>query len=240
MTKTITKPSFREEEGIIYLDDVKLAFNSQRVGPLNFSGLRQEDYGNGFRMPIMPELVHLVYASLENQDYDTAKNVVITLKRNWLTGNTGILYVPDGMFVWDKPNLRDGRISMDQKDLEARLGSYEERGVVFSDDRSVRFTQYGFVKREQSSLALSENLGVIALVGGEENAEKIARASEHYKLDPWFCALSNVKSLEIKVAGLISDNFGSRLYVNAYGGEGFVNGSSFVVRESGEATRAEK
>jgi len=223
MTKTITKPSFREVVAVttMNLDDEGLTFNSQRVGPLNFAGLRNADYSPGFRMPTMPELVPLVYASLENQDYDTAKNIVENLRRNWLTGNTGILYVPpEGMFVQDNPDLRDGRISMNQEVLEARLGSHEERGVVFSDDKSARFTPYEFVRGEQSSLTLSENPGVIALVGGEEKAEKLARASEHYKTKSYFWALDKVDSPQIRVAGLLPDSFNGRLSVGAYDGEG--------------------
>ncbi|MEK6897710.1 MAG: hypothetical protein AABW93_04250, partial [Nanoarchaeota archaeon] len=102
MEKTMAKPTFKEIVAVttIELDD-GLVFNAQRVGPMNFLGLRQADYGQGFRMLTMPELVHLVHASLENKGYETAKNVIKTLKDYWLTGNTGILYVPKGMFVQD-------------------------------------------------------------------------------------------------------------------------------------------
>ena len=243
MTETITKPSFEEVVAIttMNLPDVSLRFNAQSVGPGTFRELREADYGPGFRMPKMPELIPLVYSSLENQDYKTAKNVVNTLKEYWLTGNTGILYVPEGMFVQDVPELKKGRISMDQKALEARLGSYEESGVVFSDDRSVRFTLYGFVREEQSSLALSENPGVIALVGGEENAEKIAKASEHYRLDPYFWSLGNVKSPAISVAGLGSSVFGGRLGVGAGSEEYLDRRYSFgVLDDDAEGIIAEK
>ncbi len=137
-------------------------------------------------MPTMPELVPLVYASLENKNYDTAKNVVKTLKNHWIAGNTGILYVSEGIFVQDNPELEDGIISMNQKTLQSKLGSHEERGVVFNDDKSIRFTPYNFKIKSQTPLDLSRNTGIIALVGGEENTEKLAKASEHYRAKPYF------------------------------------------------------
>lgn len=209
MEKTIVKPSFEETMNLL---DVGLRFNAQRVGPTNFRGLREADYGKGFRMPTMPELVPLVYASLENQDHDTAKNVVKTLKRNWITSNTGIFYAPEGMFVQDNPELKDGKILMNQKALESKLGSHRERGVMFSDDRSVRFTPYKFTPYKfkigsQSALDLARNSGIIALVGGGENAEKLAKASEHYRAEPYFWTFDRVKSPQTRIVGLISGDF---------------------------------
>src|SRR3989344_691898 len=123
MTNLIQKPSFREKEGLIHLDDSGLTFNAQRVGPMNFAGLRNADYGYGFRMPTIPELIPLVYAALESQKHQTAKSIVNTLKDYWLTGNTGILYTPKGMFVQDNPSINDRRVVMEEKTLESKLGS---------------------------------------------------------------------------------------------------------------------
>lgn len=248
--ETKIKPNFREEGNLMVLDDIGLQFNAQSVGfnaqsagPRNFLELRQADYGPGFRMPTIPELVPLVYASLENQDYDAAKNVVNLMEDYWLTGNTGIRYVQEGMFVQDNPKWKGERIYMSQKVLESRLGSHEEEGVVFSDDGSVRFTPYGFVREEeQSSQALSVNPGVIALVGGEENAEKLARASEHYKHGCWFHALSCVELPEIiSVAGLFSYGFNRpRLGLDANVFVSYVDRFSFGVLKDAEGIDSKK
>ena len=250
MEKATTKPNFREVGGIINLDDVGLIFNPQRVGPMNSSGLRKADYGHDFRMPIMPELVNLVYASLENPEYESARNVVRTLRNHWLTGNTGILYTKKGMFVQDNPKIKYRSISMDKKTLDKILGLYEEKGVVFSDNRKVRFVPYGFKTGEQTPLELSRNLGVIALVDGEENAEKIAKASEHYRLNPYFWVLSSIESSQpsivaqvtltrkqgarkvVSVAVLDWGNFGDRLGVGAAGSEDGGDECSFGVKSS--------
>lgn len=223
---TNEKPRF-EELTTMTLPDVGLRFNAQKVGFRNFNNLRQVDYGKGFRMPTIPELVPLIYASLENKkEYKTAKNVVKTLKEG-ITGNTGILYVPEGMFVQDNPELKDGKILMNQKALESRLGLHKEKGVAFSDDKSIRFTPYNYKRRSQTPLELSINTGIIALVGGEENAEKLAKASNHHRRKPYFRALENVDSSQTRVARLCSDwDFGGNgLYVY---GDGWIGINSFA------------
>ena len=236
MVNTIQKPKFEEVVAFINLPDVGLKFNPQKFGPSNFAGLRQAEYGPGSRMSTMPELVPFVYASLENQKCKTAKKVVQTLKQYWLTGNISILYVPEGMFTQDDPELRNGRISMDQKTLEKRLGSHEERGVVFSKDKHIRFIPYGFKRESQSALELARNPGVIALTGSEENAEMFAKTSGHYRSNPFLWALSDVDSPQIRVAGLGLDEFGGGLGVFAGGSEDDWDRYSFGVFEDTKAT----
>lgn len=228
---TNEKPKF-EQVTTMNLSDVGLRFNAQKIGLRNFFKLRHIDYGKGFRMPTMPELVPLIYSSLKNKEHDTAKNVVKTLKKDQIIGNTGILYVPKGMFVQDNPELKGIIISMNQQALEMRLGSHKERGVVFSDDGSVRFTPYNFKRKSQTPLELSINTGIIALVGGEENAEKLAKASERYRAKPYFRALEKGPSVT-RVAGLSSDYLliNSRLVVDADDIEGFVSRFSFGVQK---------
>ena len=235
MTIAILKPRFEEVVAVttINLPDFGLEFNAQRVGPTNFYGLRTADYGPGFRMPTMPELVPLVYASPKNRDKETAKNVIRSLKENWLTGNTAIHYFPEGMFVEDNPEMKNGRIvTPTQKDLEKRLGSHEEIGIAFSHDKSVRFVPDGFKRESQTALELARNPGIIALTGSEENAEMLAKASEHYKLDPWFYTLSKVDLPQTRVAGLGSSNFGNRLVVGAGNSEDYDYGGSFGVKNT--------
>ena len=232
MGNAIAKPKFEEVVAVttMNLPDVGLKFNAQRVGPMNFAGLRTADYGPDFRMPTMPELVPLVYASLENKDYETAKKVIKTLRENWLTGNTAFHYFPIGMFAEDSPKMKSGRIVLpNQKTLEKRLGSHEEKGVVFSDDRSLRFVPYGFKMESQTALNLSTNPGVIALAGSEQNAEMLAKASQNYRENPHFWALSSVKTPQTRVAGLGSDVFGDRLVVGADGSENYDYRFSFGV-----------
>ncbi len=199
---------------------------------MNFADLRNADYGKGFIMPTMSELAQLICGSLENQKYHSAKNVVKTLKSKLLYGNTGIFYAPEGMYIQDNPNIKNGRVSMDQKMLERKLGKNEEKGVVFSNDRTIRFTPYNFNTGLQSPLQLAKNTGVMALVGGEENAEKIAKASDNYKVKINFWASKPTDAPETKVAGLGSYCF-NEVGVSARCDENYEAGSySFGAKET--------
>ncbi len=235
MEKAIQKPRFEEVKCVteMRLPDEKLIFNAQEVGPTNFNGLRNADYGKGFRMPTMPELIPLIYASLENKDYETAKNVIKTLKNSWITGNTAIHYFPKAMFVQDNPKMKDGKIILlSQKTLEKKLGKNQEKEVIFSEDKKTRFVPYSFKIEHQTPLELSQNLGIIALVGGKENTEKLAKVSEYYKLKPYFWTLENVNSPKTRVADLGSGSFDDRLDVYAYVSEGYGDRYSFGVLEN--------
>ena len=201
MIETIQKPTFKEVIAFTTMQlDKGLVFNAKSVSGMGFNGLRNADYGIGFRMSTMPELVQLLYASLENRNYETAKRVINISEDLRLIGNTGILYTKKGMYVQDNPYLKKETISMNQKTLMGKLGEHEERGVVFSDDRSIRFTPYNYKTDYQSPVELSKNIGIIALTGGEENAEKIAMASKNYGTFP--CFWTDSSSSQIRIASL--------------------------------------
>jgi len=55
MEKTIKKPTFKEVVAVttIELPDSNMIFNSQRVGHMDFNGLRNADYGQGFRVGML-------------------------------------------------------------------------------------------------------------------------------------------------------------------------------------------
>lgn len=213
MTKIIQKPSFREVVAVttMNLDDFGLAFNASRVGPLAFAGLRNANYGPGFRMSTMSEIIPLVYTSLKNQNEPAAKNVIQSLHERWITGNTATLYTSKGIFVQDNPEMNSGVVVMDTKTLENQLGSHQENNVIFSDDGSVRFTPYGFKKRHQSSSELAKNSGVLALVGSRENAEMLAEISKDYPQDPSLFTLDDKAESQIKVVALNTYDFIDRL-----------------------------
>lgn len=219
----IQKPTFKETIGITTIDlpEFNLQFNARRVGLMTYAGLRQADYGQDFQMPTMSQLIPLVYASSANRNKETAKNVVQTLRPSWLTGNTVVHYLPEGMFVEDNPKMKKGRIVIpSKKALESRLGKNQEGDVTFSDDGSLRFTPYSFKRDSQTASALAKNSGVIAFAGSLEGAEMLAKSSKyHYNQNLYFWALLNVKEPQTRVAGLLSDGFDGGLAVDADGDE---------------------
>ncbi|MCH7568318.1 MAG: hypothetical protein IIA87_02755 [Nanoarchaeota archaeon] len=240
-TATRTKPSFRETRRVITMDlkDRGLSFNSVGVGPGSFIGLREANYGEGFVMPTIGQMSRLVYAALENsKDYETAREVVSTLRNHWLIGNTGILWTPSGMYAQDRPEIKNDRVYMDESSLKEKLGLCQEGDVVYSDDETVRFTPYGFKVETQSALDLSRNAGIITLFGGEEEADAIAQVSQHYKMNPRFLTFESVDSPKVGVPALYSSGFGGGFVV---GGDWIGSGSyglSFGVNESGEEADA--
>jgi hypothetical protein len=169
-----------------------LVFKAKEIGPMSFYGLRQTDYGEGFRMPTFSEIIKLTLGALENIGYDTAKNVIRILESSSLTGNTGVLYVPEGMWVQDNPRLEDGRIVMDKDELERKLGSRKKRDVVFSKDGAVRFVRGRYdIGEVKTHSQFERNPGIIALCGGEENVERLSVISKHYPGLPSFFALDD-------------------------------------------------
>jgi|APSaa5957512622_1039677.scaffolds.fasta_scaffold08017_5 hypothetical protein len=213
MKNKIIKPSFEEVGNIINLKDVGLSFNAKIVGPDKFSALREEySYEKGFKMATIPELTNLVYASLENPNYKTAQEVIKRIKHSFgISGNTSVLYAPDqGIYVQDNPIIENGKIFMCEDNLEKQLGSIEENGVVFSDDRTIRFTPNGSKFGYQGSDDLAKNSGIIALVNGQENAEKLAKSTDYFKFHNFLGSLQSLNMRRVRAVGF--NQFGHNLY----------------------------
>jgi len=237
--KNIAKPKFKETIANTIELDNGLIFNALKIGPMNFKRLRNANYGKGFRMPTMSELTSLIYSSLKNKNYDTAKDVIKTAE-HCLTGNTGVLYVSKGMFVQDNPKLKQGKILMNSRTLERKLGKNEEKGVIFSDDKTIRFVPYGFEIDSQNALALAKNPGIIALTGSEENAEKFAETSRHYKGGLYLWIKNKIKTPETKVVGMTSCGFKEWLSIGAYSEKINRMFSFGILKDTGESNRAEE
>ena len=226
----------------ISIPDQGLVFQPRPVGRSNFIGLRNADYGEGFRMSTVPELINLFLVSLKNKDRPAEGLVEMYLTGyGHITGDTVSHYFPEGMFVEDNPLIRNKAIiTPTYKEFKDRLGSHEEGGVVFSDDRSVRFTPYGFdtktllITSDMSYYFMPRpmiNTGIIALFGGEENAEKFTQVAAYLGGNPFFDTLENVDSPRIGLVDIVSYAFDSslRVYVR-YSGDA-KNDISFGVKE---------
>lgn len=83
---------------------------------------------------------------------------------------TGSLYTPDGIFIQDNPEIRDGQPFMDRITLEQKLNA---------KDTSVRFVPHGFKVGEMSISDFAKNPYLIGLAG-EEGAEQLARIAKFY------------------------------------------------------------
>jgi len=231
----------KEPRELINIPDEGLVFSSKRIGPLDFVGLRSADYEKGFRMPTIPELVKLVYFSFENRkDLVSSQNVLDTLtfyNLEGLCGDIGILYTSNGMYVQDHPDLREGKIYMNEKKLKRKLSfRREEEGILFSKDRSIRFTPHCFGDDARYCSILDfHNEGVIALVGGRKNAKKLGKCFGLYKEPAFGNSYSwgpkeYSGSPQTKVMSLYSLYYDSSLFFNAYIDESSKGLFSFGVR----------
>jgi len=195
---------------------------SRILGPTTFSALRQANDAFGLRMLSMSELIPVIYSSSRNPGGLISKEVIHRLNYSWLTGDTAILPGSKGIFFQDKSKTEDGRVVMNEKKLENKLGSYQERGAVFSDDRSIRFAPYGFETELLRSKEIPKNSGVIAWGGSVENAEMLAELSRSYKEPPYFWVKSNVALPEY--FGPKSNVINPRIRIADINGNGDSNG----------------
>lgn len=221
-----------EEKIAVRIGD--LIYNPRRIGPTTLAKLRSSNYGDGLGMGTLPELTPFVHSAVmnrENEDYQTLQNIVETLKDYWITGDTRPLWTPKGLWVID--HFTDEET---ETELEKLLGTKEEHGVIFSPDRKIRFAPSIYeapVEYLKSHKVLATHPGVIAIFGGEENAELIAEISAKHKSDPYFGGFSAPVKEPIRlVAVLGSDVFVGSLGV---GGSFWVGGGlrcSFGVRRA--------
>jgi len=201
-------------EGRNYLDVQSkkgvISFVAPAFGPGTYANVGNQIIESGLAQPTMAQTAHLVHGTWQNPKEKYSSDIINKLKNNWLWGFNGLLYVPnEGIYVQDRPKIKDGRVVMDKNDLANKLGS---------KDPSVRFVPFGTFNREkQSSLELAKNPFVQALAG-EEGADKLAQVADKYKFKPfvWTIDKGNVNEPITRVASLYSyrDIDVVRLHVN--------------------------
>ena len=170
-----TKPTFEVLHGTISVKVNGRVYNVRAVGPSTWHGLRNANYGFGFKEGTLGENLNLLYSAYLNQETSESKGV-IGVQRLWVTGNTA-MYGGDGelIFAQDMPEVKEGRIFMLQKDLEARLGKREVKGVIFSDDGLVRAMPRANVREgEYNAEQMLRATFPIFMTGDENASEKMA------------------------------------------------------------------
>jgi len=217
-------------EGKTYLDahsqKGEISFLHPAFGPGNYVNVGTQIRESGLEQPTMEQTAYLVCDAWQNPKEKYSKEIIEKMKTNWLWGFNGLLYVPkEGIYIQDRPEIRDGRVFMSQEDLVERLES---------NDKSVRFVEYDSFKREsQSSLELAKNPFIIALAG-EEGADKLAQVADNYKIKPflWTIDGKDVKNLQQRVASLYSFIVGLRLIVYGINWDGNGGYAFGVLNES--------
>jgi len=234
MKTTIIKPQIRRGRPEINVPNSGgfITFLYDKYGPDTYANVQNSIEQEGLEAPTIAQttsLLHQMYYS-ELKDTKEAKDVRELMKRNWLWGFTGTLYIPNkGSYVQDHPEVRDGMPFMDESELIRKLGA---------NDPSVRFVPFGFKTGEMCPLELSKNPYVIALAG-QEGANQLADITNTFKSKPYLWSFDSIDQLTTRVSALSSS--WDVLSLDVYGdvlGFGRVGCAFGVLKNTGEASRA--
>jgi hypothetical protein len=247
-------------ERIVKTQDVKdgsLIYHSPLniIGPNTWTAVHDSNYGvnpeNGkpLRQQTFPEAIRLANFALANRTEITQPVIEsINGAGKVLTGNTLVLWTPQGMYGVDHPSteliaqLNDDnqRILIKvQRGLDKRLSGAIGDTVKVSQDKYVRFTEYDNITYGvQARDVFAENAGLAVLAGNKETAKALAEASKTYRINPGFWGLGEQTKLTVRVPVLSSSGFGSRLGIVGNKSAAYYYGCSFRVFDSDVATRA--
>jgi hypothetical protein len=222
--KTKAKTGFKHNPPLIYgtIETAGRMYTDSPQGPGNFHFLRQSNYGEGFKQGTFGDQFALAHGAYTNQGKEGAMDIVKLLRNFWLSGNTSILYTPTLVIVQDMPEVKDGRIVMDEKNLNSRLSKNAKNGVRFSDDGSVRALPYSFKTGWQSSDKIRANLFPVALTGNKDAPEMLEEIINKIGKSVYIYALNKVSEPEIRVPDLCEDD--DRLNLFGDGWNGFNDG----------------
>ncbi len=153
----------------------RITFVAPYAGPLNYNAVGKKIDKARLLRPTFAETVSLVYSATQNQDNKYAQQVLDILKNSWFWGFNGIIYKP-------------------------------KEGAFISDrNRKDIHVPFGFKTGENSLEEFVKNPFVLALVEGEEGAEKLGKIAKSLKLIPHVWSFYKVSSTEKRVARLSSD-----------------------------------
>ena len=233
MKTNIENRSAKVQRGFIELivpyKDSELTFVYPAKGPNTYIEVGNQIEQSGLIRPTSEETVHLVHLAYFDdnvKDEPEFNDIRGIMKNKWFWEFTRNLWVEDGVYVYDN---RDGKL-VDESDLIKKLEA---------NDRSVRFVPKGFKLGEQTSEELAKNPYIIARYS-EEGAEKLAEVAGQFSSNPYVYGLTNVRKSEQRVSALGHYWGRDRLGVGGSDFVGVSGGYALGVRESGEATRAEK
>ncbi|MEK6973998.1 MAG: hypothetical protein AABW41_02060 [Nanoarchaeota archaeon] len=179
----------------------------------------------------MAENASLVHTAF-NSDDKYSKEIRGIMKDRWLWSFTGNLDLPNkGVYVQDSPEVRNGRVVMDESNLVKKLES---------KDPSVRFVPFGFDIESMSPMQLAKNAYIIGLAG-EEGADKLAEVADEFKQKPYLWSFKSVNEPTTRVSALNSGWVLDRwLLVVGYNLGNDRNGHAFGVRNGAEGAGAKK
>lgn len=129
------KPTFNVCTAVTTIEVDGVVYNASPLSG-NWHQLRDGDYTEGFKQGIMIAQVNLIHSGYVNKGIDNklaskhTKGIVQIARNNLVTGNTALYGGNTGsewIFAQDLPEVKEGRIEMNQDTLVARLESEDKR-----------------------------------------------------------------------------------------------------------------
>ena len=232
--ETLTKSDIRRgrTEGRTEIDvpyqDRTITFVYPAKGPGTYQGVMNQVSLDGLLRPTSAQTISLVDSALQGKNEPEFRGVLTKFKDRYLWSATESLSIPKrGIIVYDNIN---GKMSSTSKEL---LEMYEAKVP------EVRLVSYGFKTESQSISDFVKNPYVIAQFG-EEQMDLVARVAEKFKLKPEVTALQNVDRKTKRHTAFYASWSDRRLYVDGDYHDNYRVGCAFGVRNTGEASRAQK
>ena len=237
--QTEVKPTFNVRPAVTAIEVDGVVYNAQPIAG-NWHQVRDGDYTEGFRQGIMRAQVNLVHSGYVNKGSDdkltkeSAGKIVKVARNKWVTGNTALYGGNSGnewVFAQDLPEVKEGRIVMNQDELVARIEAEGKRIVndylhISADGQVRAMKRKGFRSGEYTIEQMLASNQPTLITGDEQAPRKIADMMEIAKKPGY---------LSIPSQGIITvpdlDGGGGRVYLlGGNWGEFNGNGRSFGVR----------
>jgi len=180
-------------------------FISPYVDRETYAQVMQEIGVAGLRRPTFKDTIVLAHAAWQEPEEKYSKQIIDLMRSDWLVADTGILYISEGAYIQDHPEMdKNGWPALTKEDLASKLEA---------NDPNVRFTGYNYQNGEMSAEDLAENKFVQALVGDEEISKLVAEIANKYSDKPCLWAFTEAKEPITRVASLYSGRVGYWLCV---------------------------
>ena len=148
----------------------------------SYAGTQELIEKAGFIPSTMAQTISSLHTII-NSDSKDLNGIKRIMKYRWLLAFTATLYIPNkGVYIQDNPQIKKGRIYMDESELEKKLAA---------NDSNIRFIPFGFDTEHISPMQLNNNPYIIGLMG-KEGAEKLSEITTIFKQKPYLCNFNPV------------------------------------------------
>ena len=210
--------------------------------PGTYENVKAQARAKNLVVPTFSQTAFIALAGFENLDlginYESeqarvlykvfAKKVEDAMRGNGFRTSTLPVYLETGFLAVDDIPENAGKQISSFQQLEEILVS-SENGVGYSEDRSIRYTDYGYKLGELSISELAKHRLILALAGGEPGAEPLVKIVEFYKKRTGIFPHLEAMNSEDPRKTFSSIGGGDRLLIRGWGFTGYWAGISFAL-----------